>query len=172
MTGSLMLLQLNDASREDEIHWINNRIRENSAESVRTVFLTLYDLITVKDVPLGNMDAYIVRMIPGARNSGKLFDERVISVNDDISKLDLILSDVTDYRMEHGLVCEIILYSLSHLIHMHGWRRIYSFITTKIPEIKRTQTNLICFYYPESHEKRSEIAVFERLADKVRVEQV
>jgi hypothetical protein len=96
----------------------------------------------------------------------------VISVNDDISKLDLILSDVTDYSMEHGLVCEIILYSLSHLIHMHGWRRIYSFITPKIPEIKGTQTNLICFYYPESHEKRSEIAVFERLADKVRVEQV
>ena len=75
MTGSLALLQLNGASREDEIHWINNRIRENSTEGVRTVFLTLYDLITVKDVPLGNMDAYIVRMIPGARNSDKLFDE-------------------------------------------------------------------------------------------------
>ncbi|MBD3172251.1 hypothetical protein GF326_07245 [Candidatus Bathyarchaeota archaeon] len=64
----------------------------------------------MKDVPLGNMDAYIVRMIPGPRNSGKLFDERVISFNDDVSKLDLILSDVTDYSMEHGLVCEIILY--------------------------------------------------------------
>ena len=90
-----------------------------------------------------------------------------MSINDDLNQLDLLLSDVIKFSVERKVPCDIILYSFSHLIHTHGARRIYSFITTKIPLIKASQVILTFFYYPNSHEKESDIVIFEKLADSI-----
>ena len=167
--GTYNLINLKNTTREKEIHWINERVEKNSKTGIRTILITLYDLITPSDIVNyeEKEDLYIVRILPGTRSIIKTFEERNMSINDDLNQLDLLFSDIFNFSTERKVPCEIILISFSHLIHTHGWRRIYSFITTKIPLIKASQVTLSCFYYPDSHEKESDIVVFEKLADSL-----
>jgi hypothetical protein len=167
--GTFNLINLKNTTREKEIHWINERVEKNSKTGIRTILITLYDLITSSDIMNyeENEDLYIVRILPGTRSIIKTFEERNMSINDDLNQLDLLFSDIFNFSTERKVPCEIVLISFSHLIHTHGWRRIYSFITTKIPLLKASQVTLSCFYYPDSHEKESDIVVFEKLADSI-----
>ena len=167
--GSFNLVNIKNTNREREIFWINEKVDKNTTIGVRTILITLYDLITNKSIIRfeENDNLYLVRVLPGTRSILNTFEERIMSINDDLNQLDLLFSDVIKFSTERKVPCEMILYSFSHLIHTHGWRRIYSFITTKIPLIKASQVTLTCFYYPSSHEKESDIVIFEKLADSI-----
>ena len=167
--GSFNLVNIKNTNREREIIWINDKVEKNSDIGVRTILVTLYDLITYTNLAYfeENENLYIVRVLPGTRSFPNTFEERIMSINDDLNQLDLLLSDVIKFSTERKVPCDIILYSFSHLIHTHGARRIYSFITTKIPLIKASHVTLTFFYYPSSHEKESDIVIFEKLADSI-----
>ena len=167
--GSLNLVYLKNANRERDVAWINERVDNNSKIGVRTILITLYDLITSKNITHfdENEDLYIVRVLPGTRNILNTFEERIMSINDDLNQIDILFTDIINFSTERKVPCEIIIYSFSHMVHTHGWRRVYSFITTKIPLIKASNVVLTCFYYPSSHEKESEILTFERMADSI-----
>lgn len=167
--GSLNLVNLKNATRERDVAWINERVDNNSKIGVRTVLITLYDLITARNITHydENEDLYIVRILQGTRNILNTFEERIMSINDDLNQIDILFSDIINFSTERKVPCEIIIYTFSHMVHTHGWRRVYSFITTKIPLIKSSNVVLTGFYYPESHEKKSEILTFERMADSI-----
>ena len=167
--GSFNLVNIKNTNREREKFWINEKVSKNSDIGVRTILVTLYDLITYTNIANfeENDNLYIVRVLPGTRSIPNTFEERIMSINDDLNQLDLLLSDVINFSTERKVPCDIILYSFSHLIHTHGVRRVYSFITTKIPLIKASQVTMTCFYYPSSHEKESDIVIFEKLADSI-----
>ena len=167
--GSFNLVNIKNTNREREIFWINEKVDKNTTIGVRTILITLYDLITNKSIIRfeENDNLYLVRVLPGTRSILNTFEERIMSINDDLNQLDLLFSDVIKFSTERKVPCEMILYSFSHLIHTHGVRRLYSFITTKIPLIKASQVTLTCFYYPGSHEKESDIVIFEKLADSI-----
>ena len=167
--GSLNLVNLKNATRERDVAWINERVDNNSKIGVRTVLITLYDLITARNITHydENEDLYIVRILQGTRNILNTFEERIMSINDDLNQIDILFSDIINFSTERKVPCEIIIYTFSHMVHTHGWRRVYSFITTKIPLIKSSNVFFTGFYYPESHEKKSEILTFERMTDSI-----
>jgi hypothetical protein len=129
----------------------------------------MYDLITSKDISNNHLveELYFVRVLPGNRSILRTFEDRIMSINDDLNHIEILFSDVISYSKERNIPCEIILYTLSHLIHIHGWRRVYTFLTSKNPVIKSSQVQLTCFYDSRSHEDESEIIKFENLADSV-----
>lgn len=167
--GNFTLINFANSHRDREVQWIKERALNNSKKGVRTILITLYDLITPKDVYDAETegDLYFVCVLPGTRNTSYIFDEQIMTINDDLIKMDILFSDVIKYSNDHNLPCEILLYSLSHLIHTHGWKRIYTFITSKMPSIKASQVKLTGFYYPKTHENLSDILKFEKLADEV-----
>ncbi len=71
------------------------------------------------------------------------------------------------YTSEREINCDIILHTLSTLIHTQGWRRVYSLFISRMPALKSSGIHLYCFYYPETHEDKSEISKFEKLADRI-----
>jgi hypothetical protein len=95
------------------------------------------------------------------------FEDPVVSINDDIQLLDILFSDIIGFSNSNYIPCEIIVYTLSQLIITHGARRVYSFLTAKMSQIKTSQVNFLGFYSYGSHENESEIRMFESLADSI-----
>jgi hypothetical protein len=167
--GKFTMVNQSNTGKGKDVQWIRDRLLSNSKKGIRTLLITMYDLITADDMYDSDVseELYMVRVLPGNRSILKTFEDRITSINDDPNQIDILFSDVISYSNERLIPCEIILYTLSHLVHTHGWRRIYSFVTSKNPVIKSSQVQFTCFYDPRSHEDKSEIIKFENLADSL-----
>ena len=169
LSGKVQLINLENGTREREIQWIKEHTLNNSKRGIRTILVVLYDIITVGDIMVENVkkDLYFVRVLQGHRSSFRMFEEEVTTLDDDLNQLDLLFSDVFNFSLENKVPIEIIFFSLSQLIHTHGWKRIYTFILSKLPAVKSSKILLSMFYYPETHENRSDILKFETLSDEI-----
>jgi len=166
--GNINLLNFKGDQRREEIQWLKDRIQKNSLQAVRTILITAYDLISLGDLRssgIDERDLYLIRMLPGQRSNIDAFEGQVININDDLNELDIIFSQIIDISNEKKINCEIFLYTLSTLIHTHGWRRVYSFLLSKIPQLKTSNVHLFAIFYPESHTNKSDIVKFQKLAD-------
>jgi hypothetical protein len=169
LSGKMQLINLENTTRDREIQWIKEHTLNNSKRGVRTILVVLYDIITVGDIMVEDVkkDLYFVRVLQGHRSSFRMFEEEVTTLDDDLNQLDLLFSDVFNFSLENKVPIEIIFFSLSQLIHTHGWKRIYTFILSKLPAVKSSKILLTMFYYPETHENRSDIVKFETLSDEI-----
>ncbi len=169
VNGQFTLVSMATQSREKEIAWIKGRISSNARKGIRTILLSYYDLITPDDLSLSDdeADTYFVRVQLGSKSFSTPFEEKVMTINDDLSQLNLLFSDIIKFSNERQIASEILVYSISTIIHTHGWKRLYTFLTSKIPIIKASSVNLTGFYYPETHENSADILKFEIMADKV-----
>ncbi len=168
-SGEFTLVNLSSHTRDKEIAWIKNRVDVNSKKGIRTIIISYYDLITPTDIGMSddNEDTYFVKVQTGSKNFPNPFETKVMTIGDDLSQLDLLLSDIIKLSNERQIGSEVILYSLSTIIHTHGWKRMYSFLTAKMPLIKTSYVHLTAFYYPETHETSADIVKFEIIADKI-----
>lgn len=167
---SFLLVTSTRGQKPNEIKWIVERVNDNARRGVRSILISTYDLIAPQDMMTGGVEAeniYLVRMVTGNRTTPKTFEEHVMTINDDVNQLDLLFADIINYSNERKISCEIIVYSISNLIHTHGWKRIYSLAISKIPYIKGSRVSLLGFYYPETHEDTADVSKFERLADRI-----
>ncbi len=165
-----VLINSTPGKRNNEVQWIKNRIDENSKKAVKTIMLSTYDLISLNDLKATGIDEenlYVVRMVQGGKSVFDIFKEHLITINDDLNDLDILFTDVLAFSSERKINCQIILYNLSSLIHTHGWKRVYTFLLSKISYLKNSNVYLYALYYPRTHEVESDIAKFERLADNV-----
>jgi hypothetical protein len=163
------LVNSNSSHRSQELDWIRRKAIENSRLGIRMILVALYDLITSSDLESNGLkddDLYLVRMLPRGDQPIQTVGDSVATMSDDLAQLEILISEIIDYSIERGIRCDIVLYSISWAIHTHGWRRVYSLLTSKIPELKTSNVHLYCFYYPQTHE-RTEVSKFEKIADRV-----
>lgn len=166
----LTLLHPKSGQKTQEIEWIREKVTENSLKAIRTIMVTLYDLISpsdLKSIGITEKELYSVRILSGGRSLKQIFKEDNIIINDDMTQFEILLSEIMNYSNEKRVLCDIIVYTLSWIIHTHGWKRVYSLLISKISDLKASNVHIYCFYYPDTHENRAEITKFERLADKI-----
>jgi len=158
------------SSKVDEMNWIRKMVQENTKQGISTVLITLYDLISPSELSknwITEKNVYLIRMLPRGGGAIKAFEAKNMAINDDVAQLEIMISDIIQYCGERKISCQIILYTLTWLIHTHGWRRIYSLLASIMSNLKNGPVQLCCFYYPETHEDKSEIARFEKLSDRI-----
>lgn len=163
------LLRPKTGQKAQEIEWIIKKVSENSMIGVRTLLIPLYDLISpleLKSMGLDERKLYVVRMLTGGGSFTQVFKDRVMTINDDITNLDILFTELIRYCTERRIRCDIILYTLSWIIHTHGWKRIYSFLISKISDLKASSIHCYSFYYPETHDL-AEISKFTKIADRI-----
>lgn len=167
--GGFSMINLRDANRRKEVNWIEDRAINNSKKGIRTILISMYDMITPSDFRNESIknELYFIRVIQGNPSSKLRFSEGIMKVGEDLNKIDLLISDIFNFSNQNRLPCEVIIYTLSHLVHTHGWKRIYSYFTSKMPLIKANKIKFLCFYYPETHQTRSDISKFETMADEI-----
>jgi len=165
-----VLFNSKSGNRSNEVKWVKERVVENSLKDIRTIIISTYDLITLADMMAGNGEdgnMYFVRMIQGGKSVFNDFGERIMVINDDLNDLDILFTDIINFTNMRKITAQIILYNLSALIHTHGWKRVYTFLLSKMSLLKESNVYLYSLYYPKTHEVESDIAKFEKLADLV-----
>jgi hypothetical protein len=111
-------------------------------------------------------DLYMVRIIAGKREFADLFENQVITINDDPSLIQIVLNDILKASKETTVPSEIIVYSLTNAIISHGWNRIYSMILANNSELNESNVNITCFFYPDAHADPSVAVKFQAIADE------
>jgi hypothetical protein len=165
----MIIVRPHGSNRENELEWISNHVTNTSKLGMRTVLVTLYDLIIPSQLEMKGIlrdDIYFVRMIPKGERIVQTIGDSIAIMSDDISQFKLLLTEIIDFSNERKIHCNIILYSLSWFIHTHGVEEVYSLFLEKIPDLKESFVQIFCFIYPETHGE-VEVAKFKRLADKV-----
>lgn len=166
----LILVNLASRQRSGELQWIKDKIDENKVKGVRTILITTYDLISAADLASNGIeekDIYLVRMLTGGRGSVNVMKDHVVTINDDLNELNVLFSDIMLFSNERKVSCQIIVYTISALIYTHGWKRVYSFLLSKISQLKASNVQVYGVYYPETHMEKTDITKFEKMADKV-----
>ncbi len=166
----IILVNLTSGHRSRELQWIKDKIDENKVKAVRTILITTYDLISAADLASNGIeekDLYLVRMLTGSRGPVHAMKEHVVTINDDLNELDVFFSDIMFFSNERKVSCQIIVYTISALIHTHGWKRVYSFLLSKMSQLKASNVQVYGVYYPETHTEKADIMKFEKMADKL-----
>ena len=166
--GQISLVESN-GKREEIIDWIANKAEENTDRGIRTILISTYDMISLSDLQARNLTdkLYFVRMITGGRLIKNIFEENQMAIDDDLNILDIMFSDIIGYSNDKLLNCDIILFSLSSLIHTHGEKRVYSFILSVITPIKSSYVRLYGLFNPETHKDKADVKRFEAIFDKI-----
>ena len=163
------MVKIEKDTREQELEWILEKVEQNVRIGVRTVFIALYDLITLADLiarGLDENDLYFIKMFPAKELKTQTVDEKTALMSDHISQMDLLISSIINFSEENKIRCDIILYTLSWVIHTHGWEDVYRLLITRIPELNGSNVRLYNVYYPETH-SADEISKFEMLTDRI-----
>jgi hypothetical protein len=163
------LVNPRSGQRAQELEWIRATAIENNRKGIRTILVAFYDLITSKELETNGLDEgdlYLVRMLPKGDGTIQVIGDSVATMSDDLNQLELLISEIIGYSKERGIRCDIVLYTLSWAIHTHGWKRVYSLLTSKMTDLKTSNVHIYFFYYPETHEK-TEASKFENLVDRV-----
>lgn len=167
--GQIILVKASGAAKAQEVNYINRLIREADPKGIRTILISMYDVLTINELENINNDEnalYSVRMIQGTRTHDTFGGKKIMTINDDPNDLVLLLSDIYNFIDERKISCQIVFCSLSLLIHTHGWQRIYSILTSNLTHIKNGNLNLYLIYTPETHQG-FEIGQFELLVDRI-----
>ncbi|MBN1683450.1 hypothetical protein JW865_07860 [Candidatus Bathyarchaeota archaeon] len=166
----VILVNSTNANREVELKWIKEQVEENKIHGIRTILISYHDLISINDIKnirIDQKDLYIVRMLTGGRILQEIFTKDSMTINDDLNELDILLNEIIEFSKEKKIKCSVILYTLSSLIHIHGWKRVYSFMVSKFQYIKDSEIHVIAFYYPQTHENIADIVKFEKIVDDI-----
>jgi len=165
----VFLVNLDFGHRDEELDWITDQIQKNNLEGTRTLFVTLYDLISSSNLTtrgLNEGDFYLVRMLPSSEQKTQIFEDNIAVINDSLLQLEILISEIVAYSQDRRIRIDFIVYTLSTIIHTHGWENVFNLLTSKISKIKNSGVKFYGFYYPETHPSE-EITRFERLADKI-----
>lgn len=164
-----ILVNIGTSAKYQEYDWISEKVKDNIKQGIRTILIVLYDLIAPSELRsrgLEENDLYFVRMSPGRELKIQSIEDNTALMSDDLSQLDLLISEIIEYSEERKIRCDIILYTLTWVIHTHGWDNVYRFLISIIPELKKSDVKMYSVYYPETHTVE-EISKFEKIADKI-----
>jgi hypothetical protein len=165
----ILLVRPDSGRRDEDLEWITDQIRNNSLEGTRTILVVLYDLISLSNLTtrgLNEGDFYLVRMLPSSEQKIQSFEDNIAVMSDNLLQLEILISEIVAYSQERRIRIDFILYTLSWIIHTHGWESVFNLLTSKISNLKNSDVKFYGFYYPETHPPE-EITKFERLADKI-----
>lgn len=157
-------------SSQRDIKWIRNLIIEAGNTGVRSILFLTYDNL-LEDVGLSSSldlpDLYVIEMTQEHQTLGEAFSKRVLRISTNVDELTVMLYDILDYIEAHGVKSQILFYNLSTLIEIAGWKRIYTFLISMIPRMKKNEVQTFFIYSPETHEKQFEVEIMRHLGDRV-----
>ena len=167
-SGGFYLVEPKTVDKSRDIDWIKARIKKNHARGIQTILFSFYDIIDEKNLIEAIRESlYLVRVVNDRRAVPHVFEDRVTTVNDDLTRIRLLLGDIIETSMETTIPSEVILYSLSNAILSYGFNQVYSVLLGMNPEVSGSNIRVMGFLFPSMHEDPSLVARFELLARKV-----
>ena len=157
------------SSRQD-VKWIRNQIIEGGSKGIRSILFLTYDHLSdeiILESDLDLPDLYIIEMTQEHHPIAAAFSERVLRISTDVDELNILLYDILDFIEANGVKSQILFYNLSTMIEIAGWKRIYTFLISMIPRLKKNEVQTFFIYSPDIHEKHFEVEILRHLGDRV-----
>ena len=168
LRANFTLVKCGRVSRLKELNWIKQIVLNNLANNLKTTLITIYDSISTLELEelelLNNKNVNVVRVLREIKRENIGTNPTIIK--DDLTSLGLLISNIIRQN-EKEEPQTIIVYPLSWLILTHGWRNIYLLLSTKISELKESQTHLLAFYYPKVHNDKTISYTLEKMAEQI-----
>ena len=167
--GQLILVDSQGTTKADEIRYMKKMTLEGKTSGTRTILVSMYDVVSQRDMDVNDEDdgLYFIRVIQGAQKNVAFSKQKVMTITDDPSAVGMLLMEVINFSKETKSSCQVILYTLSSMIHVHGVQRVYSMMISRLPELKNSEVNLYLIYNSKTHSEGSGVAILETLADEV-----
>jgi hypothetical protein len=166
--GGLYLVDLGKP-KKTEAQWIKARIEDNKRKGTRTILLSMYGLMTPSQITDndGPQDFFLIDVRQGQISAVKGIEGRSMVVNDSLNEIRIVLSDILAASRETTALTEVIVYTLSYIVHTHGWNQVYSMLLSMIKPLKESNVRLTCLYHPETHKEKDMVARMEALAEDI-----
>jgi hypothetical protein len=158
------------SQKHQELKWIRAKITDAGSKGVRSILFLTYDQLSediIARSELDIQDLYIIEMTQEHQPIGAAFSERVLRISTDVDELNVLLYDILDFIEANRVKSQILFFNLSILINIVGWKRIYTFLISLIPRLKRSEIQTFFIYSPETHEKQFEIEILRHLGDRI-----
>ena len=156
--------------RHQELKWIREKIIDAGSRGTRSILFLTYDQLSdeiIKKSELNLQDLYIIEMTQEHQPIGAAFSERVLRISTNIDELNILLYDILDFIEANSVKSQILFFNVSTLINIAGWKRVYTFLISLIPRLKRSEIQSFFIYSPEIHKKQFEVEILRHLGDQV-----
>jgi hypothetical protein len=157
------------SSRQD-IQWIRNQIIDGGSKGIRSILFLTYDHLSDEIIIKSDLDLpdlYIIEMTQERHPIAAAFSESVLRISNDVDELNILIYDILDFIEAHSVKSQILFYNVSTMIEISGWKRIYTFLISMIPRLKKNEIQTFFIYSPDLHEKSFEVEILRHLGDRV-----
>jgi len=166
--GSLVLVTPpQSSSREEEIRWIESKVKENVAKQLDTYILCFHSILKHEELRrLKWMKPERVFVIIFSSGLKKTREEFTV-LDMDIASIGACLTEITRMCLNKKEGCDVILVDLSVLIHSFGAHNILSMLLEKMGSIRESGVNLYAIFHSETFSDPSVEPLFKKISDSV-----
>ena len=156
---------------KDKFQWILQNICNKDNIDTKKILLFTSELNNNEELEkTGLLDVpnlYILQMSPKYHSAKPIFSEKNTLISDDLNQVNIMINEIFSLVDEKSIKTILIIDNLSTLVHIHGIRRVYSFIISMIPLIKKTHIETYFLISPSTHENKYEIIQIRQLGDQL-----
>lgn len=156
---------------EEDLQWMIRRFNDDALKDVRKILIMTPEICnseelinsSLKDTP----NLYIVQISNTFQPQKPAFFEKVVSISNDLNILNALLSEIITFVNEKSITTCIMINNFSTLVHVHGWRSIYSMLISNIPKLKQSNIATYLVTSPLTHENQHEVMQIRQFGDKI-----
>ena len=151
--------------------WIKKRVETKLTSDTRSILVLLDDQITQGSLKhSGLMDEaslYVIRYAYGRHKLEDVFSGHFMEISNNIDELSILITDILDFIEVNNTNTQIFFFDLSTLILQNGWKRVYTFLISLIPQLKSKKVQTFFIYTPESQKNPHETQILRHLGDQI-----
>jgi len=151
--------------------WIKKRVDSGPTSDTRSILMLLDDQITQGSLShsgLADDEAlYIIKCAYGPHKLGQIFSGHLMEISNNIDELSILISDILEFIEANNTNTQMFLFDLSTLILQNGWRRVYTFLISLIPQLKSKRVQTFFIYTPETQKNPHETQILRHLGDQI-----
>ena len=151
--------------------WIKKRVDSGPTPDTRSILMLLDDQITQGSLShsgLADDEAlYIIKCAYGPHKLGQIFSGHLMEISNNIDELSILISDILEFIEANNTNTQMFLFDLSTLILQNGWRRVYTFLISLIPQLKSKRVQTFFIYTPGTQKNPPETQILRHLGDQI-----
>jgi hypothetical protein len=110
---------------------------------------------------------YIIRCAYGPHKLGDVFSGHFMEISNNIDELSILISDILDFIEVNNTNTQMFFFDLSTMILQNGWKRVYTFLISLIPQLKSKKVQTFFIYTPENQKNPHETQILRHLGDQI-----
>ncbi len=159
------------SQKEDDLKWMLQRLKNKAHPDIRKILILTPEQFNSEDLMKSGLldipNVYLVNISQAFHSQKPVFSEKIVTISNDLNILNAMLGEIISFVDNKSIRTCIMIDNLSTLIHIHGWRSVYSFLISNIPKLKQGNIATYFLFSPSTHENKHEVMQLRQLGDNI-----